>query len=136
MCGPRPSDEGRGDRQDAGIMVRCKDQRLPGGRVLDQLQHAEHGYIIAATVIAAWCQAVGHVAVDRVGRHGRGMEDWRYAVPAARIRDTDEQRKQPHPKYRRGKEFPLAVKQARHDLFVCRHCTRTSTGEGRSMVFR
>ena len=117
-------------------MVRCKDERLPCGRVLDQLEHAEHGYIIAATIVTAWRHAVGHVAIDCVGHRRRGMENRRYAVPAARIRDTDEQRKQPHPKYRRGKEFPLAVKQARHDLFVCRHCTRTSTGEGRSMVFR
>ncbi len=94
-------------------MVYCDYYWLRRGRVLDQLKCSEQGNVIAAELVTTRLvttrrQAVLRSVFNRVGCPGRMVRNRRYAVPAARIRESYEQRKHPQPKNAGGHEFAMA----------------------------
>ena len=65
MCGPRQSEAGRRNRQEAEVVDCCEYEWLSCGRVLDQLKHAEQRNVIAAELLAARTgAAVRGITVD------------------------------------------------------------------------
>jgi len=97
--------------------VCCDYERLPRGRLLDQLKHADQGNVIAAELVTGRCHAEVRSVTRFVHCSSRLLRNRRYAIPAACIRDTDEQRKHPQPKNAGGQEFAMAMEQTRHDFF-------------------
>ena len=97
--------------------MRCDYQWLSGGRVLDQLKHAEQGYVVATELLAARRYAIVHGVTACVHFDGRGVRNGRYAIPGTRIRESHEQRKRPQPKNGGGEELAMAAQYARHDFF-------------------
>src|SRR5450631_328255 len=81
MCSPRPTENRRGNRRDAEIVVCCEYERPSRGLVLDQLQDAEQGNVITAELIAIRRRVVVRGVTDCVCRHGRLVRNRRYAVP-------------------------------------------------------
>ena len=53
MCSARQPKLGRGNRQEAEVVMGCDQQGDPGGGLLYQLQHAEQGNVVAAKFLAA-----------------------------------------------------------------------------------
>jgi hypothetical protein len=117
MCCPRQAENRRGTRQDAETMVCCEYQRLPRRLVLNQLDHAEHRNVIAAKLVAGRREVLVCNVIDGVCRHVRMVRGRGYAIPAARIRDANEKRKQPKPQNAGSEEFAMAMKWTRHDFF-------------------
>jgi hypothetical protein len=72
---------------------------------------------MVAELLAARRHAVVHSIINWVGCHGRLVRHRRYAIPAACIRDTCEQRKHPQPQNGGGEAFAMAMKETRHDPF-------------------
>ena len=94
-------------------MLCCDDQRDYCRRILHKLKNARERKIVAGRVLT-----VGHCAVGRAAAHmcfkGRSVRYRRYTIPAARVRDTEEERKQPQPKSRSGEAFSMAAQKLRH----------------------
>ena len=109
MCCPRQAENGRGTRQDAEAMVCCEYQRLPRRLVLDQLEHAEHGNVIAAELVAARRDVLVCNGIVGMCHHGRMVWGRGYAIPAAGIRDAYEQREYPKPQNAGSEEPPMAM---------------------------
>ena len=87
----------------------CQYERLSPGVVLDQLENAEPENPIAAELDTAMRHAVTHSVINCVCHYSRGVRSRGYAIQAAPIRHTDEQRKQPPPQNGEGKDFAMAV---------------------------
>jgi len=91
----------------------CDDQRDFCRRILHKLNHVRQRKIVAGRVLA-----VGHCAVGRAAAYmcfqGRSVRYRCYAIPAACVRDTEKERKQPQPKDRGGETFSMAAQQLRH----------------------
>ena len=120
MCGPRKSEKRRGNRQTAESVVCCDYQWLSCGRVLDPLQHAKQGKIIAAELLAAGRNGVVFGVACCVHRD-RLVQNSRAAIPGTSFCDPDEHCKYPQPQSRGGEELAMAVQYPRHNLFDATH---------------
>ena len=106
---PRQAENGRENRYEAEVMVCFDYEPLFRGLVLDQLKHPRQGIAIAEELIAAKRLAVVHGVIYCLACHGRLVRHLRYVIPAARIRDTYEQRKHPQPQSGGGEAFAMAL---------------------------
>lgn len=94
-------------------MLCSDDQRDFCRRILHKLKHARQRKIVTGRVLTVRRCVVSHTAAHMCFQ-GRSVRYRCYAIPAACVRDTEEERKQPQPKSRGGEAFSMAAQQLRH----------------------
>ena len=113
MCSPRLPKLGRGNRQEAEVVMGGDQQCGPCGGLLYQLQHAEQRNVVAAKFLAAgrciFVRVVTGGGCRRVSGSGRRVRNGCNTVPTACVRDTDEKRESPQPQDDGGKGSAIAA---------------------------
>lgn len=91
-------------------MLSCDDQRDFCRRIPHKLKPARERKIVAGRVLTVRHCVVGHAAAHMCFQ-GRSVRYRCYAIPAACVRDADEEREQPQPESRGGEAPSMAAQQ-------------------------
>ena len=89
-------------------MLCCDDQRDFCRRILHKLKHGRQRKIVAGGVLTVRRAVAGYAAAHMRFRR-RSVRYRCYAIPAACVRDPEEERKQPQPKSRGGEALSMAA---------------------------
>src|SRR6266545_547095 len=115
MCNAHRLQRVRADRRNAELVRHRYHKRLATGRILDRRELGKERDVILAEPRAVWRNVAAILVANDSGGH-RMMRDRHRATQSARMRDADEQCKDPSPENYRGECSALAAEYSWHNV--------------------